>query len=968
MRKYLCSFCILYLSFLSSIAFAGNSENGYIFPVKGEMRILFVFAELDEISCYSLGYNSLIHPKTCQDWPSGTLPHNLAISSDNWWFDDEYIPGQVPQKEYSKYFYDMSMGEYNVVADYYPELVKVPCALIGTSVEFEQKVFDYINMSGTPKQTKAGHDLSYFDTWTITGKIGDTLLNVSDGIIDVCIVVWRNWNHGKWSKDADDTGFGINYGLFKKYSISSVNLKLSTGANYRSCSGSPDFALKEYFHGMFGGNNFHTAGGAGNMTFMATPMSFSMTNQLGVSSMACGWDRYRLGYKGTPEYRTLNNNSIVKNYPISALNSSGSAEVSTDVNILNNPGESVFLLRDFRLTGDALRIKLPIVGGGVEEEQYLWIENHQNPNNRYSRFDLPQNGIDCRSGHTPVAGIYSYIQVGKEDKSSFDGLGDYLFPLPYEGRYDFYYRYDKMLPEASYVNLGCAYGHASVPYDKSASLQNPFTGLSDLFYITDNDNQNGANNSAGFLSQGNGILLDGQNSNYTSDDNKFEYKMQLAMSEVVNNNLEFHWQGNGDEMDAFPEGSKIGIGTNPASTPVYTYFTMKDEYPIPNTEYDPSLTGYTTALCKENRHIWLNGLSVNIESAVNYGPLLGNVYLVRVKWDDYLLDGSMRWAGNIVLRNITEDPLLRQNKVKLNNGVQLLLDQGFSPTEQYSKQLYNEGGVNKHLFADPTIMLLENGTKMEMASSSELRVKNGSTYHLQNDAVLEMGANSVLNIEPTGFLCVDDPADIIFSGTGATINYKGSVFYPDLNYVNTNIPSGEHNAVHQINTSNNVGLINNSNTTLRAGISVKLQPGFKTSNLGTGTFVAKIDFPKDCQAQSFFCGQVNGQMYSPVYSTTNEIEEEMHSHEYQSNIEINEKVLTSLTMYPNPSNGKLKLESDKKIINVTIYDAEGRRIIEKQSVMNNLLINTEELKMGVYFISVKMEDGETINDSFLVTQ
>lgn len=53
----------------------------------------------------------------------------------------------------------------------------------------------------------------------------------------------------------------------------------------------------EYFHAMFGGNNWHTGSGASRHTFPFPIGSWSISAQSGSgSNTPCAWDRFHLGW------------------------------------------------------------------------------------------------------------------------------------------------------------------------------------------------------------------------------------------------------------------------------------------------------------------------------------------------------------------------------------------------------------------------------------------------------------------------------------------------------------------------------------------------------------------------------------------------------------------------------------------------------------------------------------------------
>ena len=954
--KRLCCLCMLLVPI--SNLYCQNSTNGSSLSPKGRLNVFLIFAEIDAAGCPNKEF-----PGSDPNWPAGSLPKNLGnTSAANNWYSHTYTSGGVPSGELTRYYYEMSMGNFILCGDYYPKVVKISCNDVSSAYDGSTgtaKVFNIINAahsSSNPIVTANGHTLDYFDNWTYVSGQGAQQVNSPDGKIDMVVVIWRNF---AWPMGSQ--GYGMSGSFWGNTYLQ--NMPIEGGSYFRLVNASTEFYKAEFFHALFGGNEFHTGAGASTRTtFMTGQGDFSMTAQtLGkgaVSQVACGWDRDRLGYYNpTSDYSKYVGTSLTKQYSISAINQGGT-EVPSDISIDNNPNQMTFVLRDFVKTGDAIRIRLPHVGSGPEDNQYLWLENHTGA----SEFDKlawsKSTERPCR--YDWASGVYSYIQVGRDDKTNFDGKGDFLAPLTAEGNYDFYYRLDKLTqPPAN--DCESWWGNKGVPYEKGSdpnghSMSNPFTGLSDLNFIVDLDNDNGPNNSATYIPNGNGKLFDG----YNSDIGKYETPTSGTFSVYENGAVKSYWPGKGDELDAFKVGRKINIASNPASTPVYT-FAKRNE----------ATTTLDVDLCYENRHIWLSGLSISIDNSMSFGSKLGTAYVVTVKWDDYLVNKNVRWAGNIVLRDIAEDPQNRQSTIIVDNGTQVLLDQGFSPTQHQTVQAaYKDNGTTKKLLAEPTILLVENQTKMVMNPSSELRVKNGSTFHLQEGGVYEMNSNSVMSVESTGFLCVDNPTNIVFTGTGGLINYKGGIFYPNISYSNQTISLGQHNATHEITTANNVAVQNNVNTTLVAGLKVKLEPGFNTRNLGNGRFQAYNYFPKDCATESFICGALNP-LGAPVAIENSAVEEEDHSHEAENQLlSVQEASQPLVKLYPNPSKGNVKVESgNNTLINgISVYDSRGHELVKQQLNVSSFTINTSDYHSGIYFISITLENGEVLNETFVVTE
>lgn len=69
-----------------------------------------------------------------------------------------------------------------------------------------------------------------------------------------------------------------------------------------------------------------------------------------------------------------------------------------------------------------------------------------------------------------------------------------------------------------------------------------------------------------------------------------------------------------------------------------------------------------------------------------------------------------------------------------------------------------------------------------------------------------------------------------------------------------------------------------------------------------------------------------------------------------------------LKIYPNPAESVLNIKSDSEIIDVTVFDMAGKKLIE---VKGKNTINVSKLTTGVYIITVKMKNGETLRQTFI---
>jgi len=713
-------FLLLIFSSFVMIAQQFSAEYGYDLSTEGTMRMLLVFAEVD-CSTGSCNQNCIT---TNTQWNAGQLPP----AADDWF---NHSSG-TPTKHLTKYYDQASFGQYELLGDYFPEVVTVSCQdLVGKGV---QNVLDTLDQWPSAISTANSHDLYEFDLINNEGAHGSLKYSASNDIIDCITIVWRN-----------NAKYGCGAGNGHSHLGAGSTIKGKTAkmiGSWGDCSGDNFFLFTaEYIHALYGGNNFHTGSGAAKWSFLTSARSFSTTAQsASQSNTFTGWDRHRLGWYNP-------NHSLDT---ISALDVNRQITVS-DLTIENNPASQTYILRDFYKTGDAIRIKLPHIdwqSNGDVKNQYLWLENHQ----LLSEFD------DNRGCDKWVPGMYAYIQVGKDIKKGNtpgaifpcsgsgcgpdpNGLGSFLFPLTAAGRHDFDYRTD--LATQCSLNDDCCWGNKTLPIERSSSETKPntFTGFSSLFNTYDWD--------------GNGVLR--------SQNDIF----QPGLSEVINGSVIYNAHQWGTSNTAFTLGSqnKLNIATNPAPVPVYTYRSN---------DYNDNL--YPNDIpAWENRTIPLNGLSIEILDTIPNSNTGGHDIKVHVEWDNYEITQDVRWTGNIVLQNDPDDPQVRQSKIKINNGKTITIARGESPTQHISHDNYN----GETMFTRPSKFTMKNGTELVAEANATLRVKDDSKLTMKPGSEMTLGSDADLVIKDDATMVVEGNSTFYSLGTttikdGGTLKLKGN--------------------------------------------------------------------------------------------------------------------------------------------------------------------------------------------------
>jgi hypothetical protein len=472
--------------------------------------------------------------------------------------------------------------------------------------------------------------------------------------------------------------------------LTSEGKKFSAVSSTVQCIGNADISknptsvvVHEFSHLLFGGNSFHTSGGhswGGRMCFPGIQYGYGLMGGASSGLVNCnGFDRFRVGWTGAEN---------TSGWPVTA-----SGMIS---DMSKEDGDQSFILRDFISTGDVVRIKLPFIEPPASN-QYIWLENHKILESNLN-FLQYQNTNDCR----PEAqkGIYAYYQVGKD---TLEGT-----------RSSVYTGYD-----ADNLKIICANGffdqvyHGTIPGNCVGSgpfdyfvdhAPNPLSGNNDL--------------SAYFI-------------NIPEDDTlKPSLHAKNAMAKTYYHspadtvkNLPYLMS----DINAFTGLRELSLNTNPAPFNTKTYY------------HNPTIDNniWVTKPKDEFRNlpeVFLSGLKIVMT------PLEHDDYKVDITWDNFDLENSVRWTGNIALIE----------ELYVQDGVTLLLDQNPTPNTFYRNP---ESG----LFSAPTcfrcangsMMLQHEGSNVVLDNKSKLLLEPGSHY-VAEGGMLNVMSESILQVESGG--------------------------------------------------------------------------------------------------------------------------------------------------------------------------------------------------------------------------
>jgi len=701
-----------------------ESKNGYHLPVTGLIRLLVVFAQIE----YDIGTDP--NPNNQDEWNVGELPT---------WADDLFdvnLPTGQAQGLVTRYFQEASFGTYNVLGDY---LVKSPSSNeIFTVLNSECQTQGYIQAlcskinQVTSGNFYTGHGLNsvtYFDNWTVTqmGKEKITPSIDNPHKYDHVVFIWRN--------RTGYNGTGYSSGPFSSYLL---GYQADSYMNIGSYNRIPTSITRhEFSHQLFGGNNFHCAGGGWGPDNYWIPITGGWS-ALGLSgsSLLCfnAWDRQRLDWK--PDGNT---------YTLSARDENNTTEVNGDLDATNLDDAGIYTLRDFVTTGDVIRIKLPFIDPVNEFPEYLWLENHTGTQNNNSPFDQWRyQSSDCVDDFIP--GLMAYLQIDKDTRLSdnpwevFTGYADYLRPLTAEGFYERTYETNPVFNDC--VQWGDTYAF-------SKGMQNPLTGGGDEEWYTVDVNGD------------NVIKHDDMRENFVKLENGEFQKKLFAL-------------GHNDHVFTLSGNNKISIATNPSSASMMNLVS----YDFPNN---------TNNL----RSIYLNGISIEIIGIDGDKNLQ-----IRIRFDDVDVDRDVRWCADKIVLN----PIVTKSGYSLNvkAGKTITFDQSLIATRMNNPIVFNgeyvfadpttfEVKPNARINLEPEAKIyLENGSTFHMYTGSyctvgnngDIEVKNGTTFFLDDCGVLEINGNGKLIVKSGATLCISPNAVLAFENGLQNLILETGVIIP----------------------------------------------------------------------------------------------------------------------------------------------------------------------------------------------
>ena len=718
----------------SELAFV-SSIYGKNFTPKGEFRIILVFAGFTNDNNKIGGYNPNTGDTTYTTWPyydmNGDSLNTFPTNVDDYFYSNynQFSPSNN-DKTISNYFYQMSLPNgtpLKMVADVFPERINVTADIaLDTSGQagwgtYNQWVLDSIatnhpNFDWSPYDNRKNNPGNSFDN-------SDVINHPPDSIIDFLVILWR------YGKDCPNDPNYINPITQQPYSSTlcknphsnvavadiphNKTFTDSLGRTYKTTH-LGGFRVHKALHGinrsLFLHEVAHNLYGSPHYNGANGVVGSQFYNNFGFGMMKPG--------NGPHVYESANG---WERWHL------GWIELTTDSNQVNTQLDSIgdiqnggiYTLRDFITTGDVVRVRIPQPYG---EDQYLWLENHQGKSTFDNREGWLLNGVNDTFPDAP-RGLVAYVEkMGSRNFNLFYSNRNKVNGIKYlnnNGHYDYTNQYADPEPSAPEVWGG-------ITYNFIRGAENPLSPHTSTSYIRNDFIPN--NNKIDYHNNWNNNTY-----NNIQNEHRFVYKEDGS----------FTYGALGIGM-TFNQGDKIGLSSNPVITNIQWFQQSSD------TLSSIYLTGISFEV-----------LSYNQDSSVT----------VKIRMDDYDVDNSTRYTGNIIL----SPNIVSSNNYSLNikAGKTLTIDKSGTPNKQHITA--NNDFINPTVFicSGGSYFHLEQNAKVEVKNESTLRLKSGSKMEIENGARLEIHNGSSLIIEDGAELILN-PGGVLTIAEGATVYYNNN--------------------------------------------------------------------------------------------------------------------------------------------------------------------------------------------------
>ncbi len=226
-------------------------------------------------------------------------------------------------------------------------------------------------------------------------------------------------------------------------------------------------------------------------------------------------------------------------------------------------------------------------------------------------------------------------------------------------------------------------------------------------------------------------------------------------------------------------------------------------------------------------------------------------------------------------------------------------------------------------------------------NDSVFRLLNGAPYLLY-DLNAQVGDSWQFAPRDTSFGCPDEPIATVTAIGQDTID--GVILdYMDLSMPQDSIMINGQNT-YQISSS--------------SYLHYRVYP--KLGSLAyTSLFEAS---PNLCNGSVFKVAQLSTHSVRCFSDNQISINRQGSACDFWSNISLEEKTVPQLKVYPNPSNGKLFLETEEQIVAISLMDISGK-ILGQYGSANELDLQEES---GLYILSIEFTNGQSLQERIVI--
>lgn len=698
-----CLLCVLF-TVNATIAQVQNSTFGNFNTPKGKLKILVV--------CVSrMGERTINEKKiiireqddVVPNWPNGTgdntyttLPtwkDDLFYTSFDQFSEDVYSDTNL--NNMSNYFYQMSGGQFEVIAEFFPERLVVGGqdvnykgdGLVATSSLNLTAAVDSLEARIQQLQADTGYSFNFasFDNRIFSEKfkINNTTDYVGDSIIDnkidftLFIIRSGSTNGGALLDpqnhsflDENDVPFStINYSVFGSGTDGNSNIMRHEIAHATDEMPHANTVNNNVF-----GNHFYNDYMWGEM------------NGDNVFYTANGWERWRRGWMDTVYYADGTQDSV---------------EVT---------------LGDFITKGEALRIKIP---GTSNPEQFLWLENHQGIS-VYDQRDPPP-GLDTTISATTEKGVYAYVSTLKHSFSAINSAlssdANGFKALHAQGNYD--YKIIKNITHDPYIWYNTRHDFTTIEANPTGPM-NRFTNYTgDINYT---------------LADKDGVI--GYNDNYNNTSN--QTKNEATLVGRINGVLDFGVYGVGAAFTNVGQ-TIVGISNNPVLTPHQFYDkTTKRLQTIPLNGVEVKIIAKTDSTYTLRVHF----NKTTIKNTQRFTGELGVSNLSNAPWDLEVASGNQLRIDKTGTPNRTTLGAFDSEKGDFQYPG-FITPTVFAASDSGKIKVNHDAEI---LVQNESSFILRADAVLQLEGNAQLRIEKGSFFCVEQGAVINLNDSSVINL------------------------------------------------------------------------------------------------------------------------------------------------------------------------------------------------------------------------------